>query len=280
MDFTFKIYKELLAEMLRKGYEFQTYADFIKSPLKKSIILRHDVDDKPYNSLVFAKIQAELGIKGVYYFRAVSKSWNEFIIKEISLLGHEIGYHYENLSVSNGNYKIAIEDFEKNLKKLRKIAFVETICMHGSPISKYDSRDLWKHYSYKDYSIIAEPYFDTDFNTVLYLTDTGRTWNNKSISIRDKVDSAFDIKVSATKEQRSNIIELVQVFRAKVVDVSYDALTLEVVGDPGKLVALEKLLHPYGIIEIARTGKVALERASGVNTEMLKASSKGVSFPA
>ena len=72
MDFTFKIYKELLAEMLRKGYEFQTYCDFIKSPLKKSIILRHDVDDKPYNSLVFAKIQAELGIKGVYYFRAVS----------------------------------------------------------------------------------------------------------------------------------------------------------------------------------------------------------------
>ena len=84
MDFTFKIYKQLLAEMLRNGYEFQTYADFIKSPLKKSIILRHDVDDKPYNSFMFAKIQAELGIKGVYYFRAVSKSWNEFIWLETS----------------------------------------------------------------------------------------------------------------------------------------------------------------------------------------------------
>ena len=200
MDFTYKIYKELLAEMLRKGYEFQTYADFIKSPLKKSIILRHDVDDKPYNSLMFAKIQAELGIKGVYYFRAVSKSWNEFIIKEISLLGHEIGYHYENLSATNGNYKFAIEDFENNLKKLRKLALVETICMHGSPISKYDSRDLWKRYSYKDYSIIGEPYFDIDFNTIFYLTDTGRTWDNKSISIRDKVDSDFKIKVSTTKE--------------------------------------------------------------------------------
>ena len=78
------------------------------------------------------------------------------------------------------------------------------------------------------------------------------------------------LKVSASSEQRSKILDLVQVFRAKVVDASETALTLEVVGDPGKLVALEKLLKPYGIIEIARTGKVALKRTSGVNTEMLK----------
>ena len=81
------------------------------------------------------------------------------------------------------------------------------------------------------------------------------------------------LKVSAAASQRSVILDLVQVFRAKVVDVADEALTLEVVGDPGKLVALEKLLAPYGILEIARTGKVALERASGVNTEILKASS-------
>ena len=78
------------------------------------------------------------------------------------------------------------------------------------------------------------------------------------------------LKVKATGEQRGKILDLVQVFRAKVVDVSEQALTLEVVGDPGKLVAIEKLLDPYGIIEIARTGKIALKRASGVNTEMLK----------
>ncbi len=87
------------------------------------------------------------------------------------------------------------------------------------------------------------------------------------------------LKVSAPTSQRSAILDLVQVFRAKVVDVADQALTLEVVGDPGKLVALEKLLKPYGILEIARTGKVALERASGVNTEMLKSSSGNGRFP-
>ena len=88
------------------------------------------------------------------------------------------------------------------------------------------------------------------------------------------------LKVSAAAGTRSAIFDLVQVFRAKVVDVADEALTLEVVGDPGKLVALERLLAPFGILEIARTGKVALERASGVNTELLKASSSGGRVPA
>ncbi|KGG12119.1 MULTISPECIES: acetolactate synthase small subunit [Prochlorococcus] len=88
------------------------------------------------------------------------------------------------------------------------------------------------------------------------------------------------LKVSAKSNHRKEILDLVQVFRAKVVDVSDQALILEVVGDPGKLVALEKLMKPYGILEIARTGKVALERASGISTEMLKSTSKGKNLPA
>ena len=88
------------------------------------------------------------------------------------------------------------------------------------------------------------------------------------------------LKVAAPAEQRSAILELVQVFRANVVDVADHALTLEVVGDPGKLVALERLMEPYGILEIARTGKVALERASGINTELLKLTSLDKRVPA
>ena len=103
---------------------------------------------------------------------------------------------------------------------------------------------------------------------------------NKLINILEVIDlttlpaverELMLLKVSASCENRGKILDLVQVFRAKVVDVSDNSLTLEVVGDTGKLVALENLLQPYGILEIARTGKVALKRASGVNTEMLKA---------
>lgn len=78
------------------------------------------------------------------------------------------------------------------------------------------------------------------------------------------------LKVNATSSTRSEIIELAQIFRARVVDVAEDSLTLEVVGDPGKMVAIVQLLQKFGLREVARTGKISLTRESGVNTEYLK----------
>lgn len=78
------------------------------------------------------------------------------------------------------------------------------------------------------------------------------------------------LKVNAASGTRSEIIELAQIFRARVVDIGDDTLTLEVAGDPGKMVAIVQVLNKFGIKEIARTGKIALTRESGVNTEFLK----------
>lgn len=78
------------------------------------------------------------------------------------------------------------------------------------------------------------------------------------------------IKVDANSETRSEVLELANIFRAKVVDVAEDALIFEVAGDPGKMVAIVQVLNKFGIREIARTGKIALTRESGVNTEFLK----------
>ncbi|MGB3757600.1 MAG: acetolactate synthase small subunit [Rivularia sp. (in: cyanobacteria)] len=78
------------------------------------------------------------------------------------------------------------------------------------------------------------------------------------------------IKVNATSMNRSEIVELAQIFRARVVDVAEDSLTVEVVGDPGKIVAIVQVLQKFGLREIARTGRISLTRESGVNTEWLK----------
>jgi len=78
------------------------------------------------------------------------------------------------------------------------------------------------------------------------------------------------MKIKADSNNRAEVVGLAHIFRARVVDVSKESLTIEVVGDPGKLVAIEQMLKPFGIQEIARTGKIALVRESGVNTEYLK----------
>ena len=91
MDFSINQYRILLKSLNSKDYKFQTFSEFIKDPKEKAIILRHDVDLLPLNSLRFAKIQNEIGIKGTYYFRAVPESWDENVIAEISVLDTGIG---------------------------------------------------------------------------------------------------------------------------------------------------------------------------------------------
>jgi acetolactate synthase-1/3 small subunit len=78
------------------------------------------------------------------------------------------------------------------------------------------------------------------------------------------------LKVEASRESRSQIIDIANIFRAKIVDFAEDSLTLEITGDPGKIVAIEQLLEKFGILEVARTGKISLTRDSKVNTEFLR----------
>ena len=199
-DFTLQTYREFLRCAIEQGYTLTSYEDYIEKGYtgKKVMILRHDVDRLPQNSLDTARVQYELGVKGSYYFRMVPESYHPLIIEKIRDLGHEIGYHYEDMALHKGDPVQAIRAFEKNLEKFRQFYPVKTICMHGSPLSKWDNRDIWKHYNYRDYGIIGEPYFDIDFSKMLYITDTGRQWNRTSSSVRDKVDTPFDFHFSST----------------------------------------------------------------------------------
>jgi hypothetical protein len=211
MDFTINQYKTLIESLNTAGLFFLTFDSFIgegKRPVESSrqntVTLRHDVDLMPGNSLRFARIQDVKGIKGSYYFRAVPESWDDAVIREISAMGHEVGYHYESLTTCHGNHEAAWDDFRRNLDRLRALVPVSTIVMHGSPRSKWDSRDLWKHYDYRSLGIIGEPYFDIDFSKVFYITDTGRCWDGDRYSVRDK--PLGGVQSSKFKVQSSNEI--------------------------------------------------------------------------
>jgi len=68
------------------------------------------------------------------------------------------------------------------------------------------------------------------------------------------------IKVSATAKTRSEIIQLADIFRSSIIDVSHETLVISATGDEDKVNALIDMLRPYGIREIARSGRVAISR--------------------
>lgn len=75
------------------------------------------------------------------------------------------------------------------------------------------------------------------------------------------------IKVKATAETRGNIIQIVDIFRAGIVDVSSDSLIVEVTGDKDKVDSLYNLLRPFGIKEVARTGYLAMNRGNLISAQ-------------
>lgn len=254
MDFTVKRYSQLLHSLLAQGFSFLSVSAYIrlipnfqseitnlqteisispseirnpKSEIPQTpsslphafVILRHDVDARPQNSLRLARLEHTLGIRGTYYFR-IPHTFQPSIIQEIASLGHEIGYHYETMAtiVKEGmrerrdeetkrrrdgetkRMKSAYELFVENLCKFREIVPVTTICMHGSPLSRYDNREIWQKYDYRDLGITGDAYLDIDFNRVAYFTDTGRRWNGAEVSIRDKVSGPFQFNLKTTEE--------------------------------------------------------------------------------
>lgn len=202
-DFTYYKYEQLLTAILESGYTCMPTNRFFDAtePLpEKLFILRHDVDRLPFNAVKLAEIQRKHDVTGTYYWRIHPESYNETAIRQVVELGHELGYHYEDVTLCKGNIPEAIRHFEEKLEHFRKFYPITSICMHGSPMTKWDNRQIWEQANYRDYNVISEPYYDFDFKTMFYLTDTGRHWNNKEISVRDKVDSGFDIPINGTND--------------------------------------------------------------------------------
>lgn len=176
-DFTLNKYEELCNALLINNYSTLTFSQYLEGRLacERYAILRHDIDRKPLNALRMAKLESKLGIVATYYFR-YPYTFNADIINQIYSLGHEIGYHYEALSKARGDYEKAMNLFNDELSRFGSICKIETICMHGSPLSKYNNLDLWNTYDFRDCGILGEAYLSINKN-ITYFSDTGRSWN-------------------------------------------------------------------------------------------------------
>lgn len=199
LDFTMEKYGELCRALLDAGYTPMTVHQYLTDgPDGRTVVLRHDVDRRPENALRMAELEHALGIHATYYFRHPYTFLPE-IIKQVLTLGHEVGYHYEVLSKANGDAKKAITLFTRELGAFRALCDVRTICMHGRPLSRYDNRDLWKTYDFRDYGIEGEAYLSMADKGLLYLTDTGRNWSRKH-SVRDAMPGARAVPVETTDD--------------------------------------------------------------------------------
>lgn len=197
-DFSLARYGQLLDALLERGTSFGLFREALEElPSEPFCLLRHDVDRMPRSSLAMGLLEAERGIRASYYFRDVPSSLDPEVVTALRDAGHEIGFHYESLSQASGNKERALDLFGASLEKLRDLAEVKTICMHGRPLSPHDNRDLWRgenHALLKErFELSGELYLDLDYRSLAYVSDTGRTWKSGGANLRDHVGSEVDV---------------------------------------------------------------------------------------
>ncbi len=190
LDFTLAKYGQLCRAILEAGYTVWPIARYLSETEypDRVVLLRHDIDRRLGNALQMARLEHNLGLQATYYARMTSSVFQPKILSEMAKMGHEIGYHYETLAKAKGNLDQAITLFQKELDQFREIHAVQTISMHGAPLSPYDNRDLWKHYDFHRYGLLGEAYLSLDYDKLAYLTDTGRSWARNRYNLRDKVN--------------------------------------------------------------------------------------------
>ncbi len=190
-DFTLRSYARILAAAKSAGYRTTAVVDWLDHPQSEGrvLVLRHDVDRSPGNALAMAELEASLGVRSSYYFRIVAVSFNPDVVKRIAELGHEIGYHYEDLARARGDADRAIAMFSDALSQLRALVPIYTMCMHGSPLAPWDNMDLWKTHSFESHGV-RDCILSYDWREFGYFTDAGRTFGATAANLRDRLGAA------------------------------------------------------------------------------------------
>jgi hypothetical protein len=202
LDFTLSSYEEILKAGLDAGYAMYPVSDWhdLDGDKRRGIMLRHDVDRRPENALEMARAEHRLGIRSTYYFRILPCAFVPDIVSAIRGLGHEIGYHYEDWHLAKRDPHRAIALFEENLAKIRQIAPVRSIAMHGSPLSRENNMTIWQHHDFARHGV-NDAVLSFDYAGYVFFTDSGRTFGQSGANLRDYLGDAGSVPDVRSSEQ-------------------------------------------------------------------------------
>lgn len=181
---TLRRYEGILEAILARPAPVLRMYEFIQSPPTEPFaMLRHDVEWDAKYALRMARIEADRGIRGIYYFRGpqLPRVFNPAAMRQIEQMGHEVGYHYETLDLCDGDYAAAERLFAAQLREFRDAGIaVRTVCQHGNPRKKKVGykvnadlfRDRMDHLC-RTYDLVGEAYLSVDFERLTYVSDVG-----------------------------------------------------------------------------------------------------------
>ena len=168
---------------------------------KVFLIIKHDVETNVKKAYEIALIESNHNINSTYYVQSylLKNNDNIIILKKMIDLGHEITYHYDVLDSNNGNYDIAINEFNNTLSDFENLlSKVYTVCPHGNPLKKRhgwtSKKDFFRNKKFRklfneidDIVINPEKFVSNNF---IYISDAGYKWNKiESISENDRKKS-------------------------------------------------------------------------------------------
>lgn len=189
MAFWHRHYRQILEDVRSQSVRTAAVDDFLLNPLRRSVILRHDVDRAPGQACRLALLEQQAGVRSTYYFRAApTGEFPQEAVRRIAALGHEVGYHYEDLSASGGDMQAAMARFSRNLASLRRLAEVRTVSMHGAPLSPHDNQRLGDVLDLAAHGLLGDAVASIEPYAPFYLTDTGGSWRAAGArNLRDRL---------------------------------------------------------------------------------------------
>lgn len=212
-DFSLSMLERMLIAFKEAGFRFVRFDAYYQDreqfdATEKVLLFRHDVDRFPRTAVATAAMEARLGLAGTYYVRMKPWTFKPDVLRAIADHGHEIGYHYECLADTDGDYDKAAGLCRESLERFRAVVPVCTASMHSRPLSKWDNRLLWDKHPLDSFGLIGETYRSIDHRRYMYLADSGRDWNANRNVVWDTVDGAVPPPM---KPGTDGLIEAVEV---------------------------------------------------------------------